>query len=212
MNLSNHLLLTRGSGSKVLIYRTSASTTANLTTYTFTNKSIGTAATDRRVHVIFHSFGNSRTIVTASIGGVSADITVQVNSSNSLVGLLTALVPTSTTADIIVTLSGGASRAAIGVWSSTGLTSNTATDTGTSIATPGTDSLASAVGGFCISGISNNSTSTVTWANITEQYDAQVGGASNYSGASISTTGATISPSATYSANDAGRVAVFATF
>src|SRR3990167_10913097 len=114
VNLSNHLLFGSGTGSKVLIYRTSASTTANLTTYTFTGQLIGSAASDRRVHAIFHSSENSRTIVTASIAGISADITVQVNSSNTLIGLITALIPTDTTADIIVTLSGGAQRGAIG--------------------------------------------------------------------------------------------------
>ena len=212
MNLSNHLLFGSGTGAKVLIYRTSESSTDNKTTYTFTGQSIGSEASDRRVHVIFHSFGNSRTIVTASIGGVSADITVQVNSSSALVGLLTALVPTGTTADIIVTLSGGASKAGIGVWTSTGLTANTATDTGTSIASPGTDSLASAVGGFCISGMSNGTTGTVSWTNISEQYDVQVGDDSRRSGASISTTGATISPTVTYANPHAGRVAIFATF
>ena len=215
MSANQQVLLGLGTGvDKILTFQASASDIANLTTYTFSAQAIGAAAADRRVIVAVHAHGNTGiTISSATIGGVAADISIQNRDASSVSGILIALVPTGTTADVVVTFNAGKARAAIGVWSCTGLTSNTANSTATSLADPTTATLTTTNGGFCIAAVTNNDQfSTLTWTNVTERYDAAVEAAMTASGADADTIGANISPSGAFAGAPGEIAGVFATW
>jgi len=105
-------------------FRASAVDAADLTTYTFSSQPIGTASGTRRV-VVSIGTNSTRTISSVTIGGVSATV----NATNTLSGtahvaLASAVVPTGTTADVVVTLDAAGLGMGIGVWT---LTSGAAT-------------------------------------------------------------------------------------
>jgi hypothetical protein len=90
--------------------------TTNLTTYTFTAASLGTAHADRYVIVGVASVaGFARTISSATIGGVAA--TLNHNQNLGFTGrIISAAVPTGATGDVVLTFSGAMTSCAIGVW------------------------------------------------------------------------------------------------
>ena len=96
-----------------LSYVTALQDTVGRTTYTFTAASIGTADTEREVFVVIQVSKGSlsnRSISSATIGGVAATIATQQltsNSYNAAFFCIRAKVPTGTTGDIAINLSGG---------------------------------------------------------------------------------------------------------
>jgi hypothetical protein len=166
-----------------------------LTTYTFTGKSLGTAATGRRIIVGVTALNSaSRTISSLTVGGHAATQVAFVEASGGggfvPVGLYVIQVDTGTTANIVVTFSAGATRCGIGVFAAYDLLSSTATDTDTSTANPQTDSI-NVDGGGVLVGYAHNWTSGVdttnAWTNLTERFDQSVETtvpSSNHSGAS----------------------------
>lgn len=204
------------SASKTLTYQTAAMDTTDSTkTYTFSGVAIGTAAVDRRVHVTAHTFNiGTPTISSITIGGILATI----NASRSVAGntgsaIATALVPTGTTADIVVTWTSSSDSTGchVGVWSSVGLATSGAYDSDSSVANPQTATLSTLDGGFCIASTAQVVAGTVTWTNATERFDQTDADNHASSGASAATTGADISPSGQWSVVGSGG-AVFATF
>ena len=153
----------------------------NLTTYTLNDVAIGGAHPNREVFLLVHSRSSSgagRNIVSASIGGVSADIHVERTTggfSNELyVGLISAPVPTGTTAQVVIEFDNGCTEIDIGVIRAINLASRTAHDTANVFATEFPDTLDVSVntqaGGFVIAG-SVKSSGTLTWGGVTEEYD-----------------------------------------
>lgn len=201
-----------------LSYQTSASSTSNTDTYTFSATAIGTAAADRRVYVV--AYGGATTgspqIDTCTIGGVLAQRIVRQSSGVSAcvsAGIFVAQVPTGTTADIVVVYTAAMARSAISVWSVTGgINSLSATDSDDNSSDPATKTLTTTADGFLIAGACNDANTTITWTNATERADAVVETALTYSGADAATTGADISPSADFASAGTNRVGVFATF
>ncbi len=188
---------------KVLTYQTHAEDAANLTTYTFSSQAIGTAKYDRRV-IVGVSWNSSQTISSATIGGVSADIIVQHNSGANRCGIIIAAVPTGTTADVVITFSGGLSRCGIGVWSATGLSSNTAVDSdwATAVSNVSTSvTIDTVADGFTVAIACGfiSAGATCSWANVTERYDTSMDTSGIHSGADASTSGSTITPTPTFS-------------
>lgn len=203
-----------GGEPKILTYIGETSATNNATVYTFTGASIGTAASDRRVIVAVMGGGSNSgvTLSSVTVGGVTATINGQATNGNSVGAIVTAAVPTGTTGDIVVTFSGQKERCNVGVWSATGLTSNAAIDFDSGTADPGTATLDAVIGGFCIALAVSSNTTTLTWTNVTENYDVQPESADTASGASAATTAVTIAPSGNYASGSGSLVAVFATF
>ena len=205
-----------GATPKILAYEAGVNSTSNLTTYTFSAADIGTAAADRMVHVVVAGRATTaRTVSSVTIGGVTATANV-FTSSGSLVnvGIYTAAVPTGDTGDVVVTWSGAMTSMRIGVWSSTGLSSATAFDADTSAASPGTATLSTTSGGFCICGVvdSAGDAAAFTWANVTERSDGLLESNISIGFADETTNGADISPSVTYANAPTSYCAVFATF
>ena len=209
------LLMAGGQAPKVLEYLSVQLDNVDRTTYTFSGVSIGTASSDRRIIV---TVGNTNTtlISSATVGGVSATIIVQRVSGggNAFAGVLIANVPTGTTADIVITFAAGVSNCKAGVYSSTGLLSDTATDTGFSDSNPGSDTLTVIPGGFCVGACSmlDFALASPSWTALTVHYsEEQENGVS--SGASTSLiSGTSISPSVDYQTAGTTCTVVFATF
>ncbi len=190
---------------KVLTFRDHAIDATDAATYTYSNKNIGTAAADRIVLVgILGGSTTARTISSVTIGGIAATVRHTQNEGVHTAALYEATVPTGTTATIVVNWSGAHNRCAIVWWTATGLTSGVPVDTdGGWIRAAGATviNLTTVAGGFVI-GFAvhpNPLSGSITWSTLTEEFADQVFefAAARYSGASVATSGSslTISPS-----------------
>ena len=175
-----------GGGAVAITFTESATSTSNLTTYTFSSLNLGTASSGRQIVVA--AFGtSSQTISTLTVGGISASLIVgrTDTSSERRVELWAAPVPTGTSGDVVVTWSGAQIRSGVGVFSMTGALS-TANDTQSDAVASGASSVslnipsnggAIAVGDSATSGLNS-------WTGLTERYDENVEAADYHSGAS----------------------------
>jgi hypothetical protein len=192
---------------KVLTFQTHAEDTSNATTYTFAGKAIGTAAADRRVHVAVAGTQGTRTVssVKVHVPDVATDPTGTTLTQNvsrqdgvTTVALYVGVIASGTTADIVVTWSAGQDRCGIGIWSSTGLTSNSAVDTKAGLATDGAGlnlTPTTVAGGFLIGVVCDHSSGSglSTWTTATERYDVVLEGATPvHSGADYATPGSSV--------------------
>jgi hypothetical protein len=142
---------------------------ANLAVYTFSGVDIGTPAADRRVHI--GNSINSQAVLPDSItvNGVAAVLNVSAQASAGVAQIWTALVPTGTTASIVVTYASARGNGGITVWTSTGLSSNTAFGTGTAVNSLGNADInldvPTKAGGFILAyGVHGNAVvSALTW-------------------------------------------------
>lgn len=165
---------------------------SDATTYTFSSQNLGTASADRYIIVATASrgLGATRSISSATIGGVSATKVAEVantgGGNTSTTCLLIAAVPSGTTGDVAITYDSGMLRCGIGMWAATALTSATPTDTATSTADDPTESTLDVnAGGFAIAVGYTANQATTTWTGLTEKYDAQdLGEGITHSGAS----------------------------
>lgn len=198
-------ILAGTSRQKVVSYLDLKTATNSASSYTLSAASIGTADAQRVVIVgISYVNGDTETISAVTIGGVSASILVQSNSALEAVGagIAAAIVPTGTTADVVVTLTGNVTGIGVGVWATYDLDAASAVATGSN-----TDLSGLAVNaqpfGFVIAVTSNDSSRTMTWSGATEDYDQAFDGVYYCSGASGPTTGSsvTVTPTASGSAD-----------
>lgn len=150
----------------------SAFSVTNLTTYTFTAMSLGTASENRYILVgISARSGTAETISTVTVGGISATQVIDFQDSTSNAGLFIAAVPTGATGNVVVTFTGAMVRAAVGLWAVTGLRSTTPFDT----ATDGVSAYSAAIDiparGFAVGIAFSHETGSLTWTNLTEDFD-----------------------------------------
>jgi hypothetical protein len=160
--------------------------TGNVTTYTFSGASLGAEAADRYIFVTItaaSSTGTARTISSGSIGGVAASIAVQqgaASSSGMTAAIMLAAVPTGTTGDVVVTLSGAGGSCDIGVYRVTGLGSATAFDTAVNSDEAGGGVVSTTIdvpgNGFVIGvAMFEADVATTTWVGASENYDESNG-------------------------------------
>lgn len=197
------------------------SSTADLTTYTFSGENLGTAAADRYIIVVVKSRDSgsgAKSISSVTIGGVTASIIIQKqnNASNSsLAGIAIAAVPTGTTGDVVVTFSEGMLRCAIGLYRATGITPIPA-DFGSSTATNPTYAIDVPAGGFAIGGVanSNGNDGSAVWTGLTERYDSVIEAVMLSTGASDEFAAAqtNLTVTATLSGTNTEPVGVFASW
>ena len=159
---------------KVLTYKGTsydATNITNPTTYTFSTLDFGTASADRVVHaVVAIRLASSGIAITVTIGGVAATQNVNLESSKWYGGVYSAVVPSGTTGDIVVTCAANATACAVTWYASTGLSSAIAVSTVTGNANDA-HILTTVAGGFFIAGNFNQNTRTTTWTNATEDVD-----------------------------------------
>lgn len=195
-------------------YNAFVADTVDRTTYTFTAVDIGTASSTRLVVVTVQGRGNplaNRTISSATIGGVSATL-VSNQSGGNPSAIISAVVTTGTTADVVITWSAGMSICIIGSYSLYDLASNTATQTRTDntwSSGKAEVSLPVENNGIVIGGVSSTTSSSASWSNLNENYDSLQEGRT-YSSASkqMTSTAASYNISVTIGANSAGVLAV----
>jgi len=160
----------------------------NLTTYTFSGKSLGAEASDRYIACTVNgrsSDGGARTISSVTIGGVTATAAGSiVANSGSHCAIYIAAVPTGATGDIVVTWSSTMGDCTVALHRATGVSSTTPTSYVTDTTTALSQSINVNAGGFAV-GISttDDGAATATWSGITERFDDATGGANDQSGA-----------------------------
>lgn len=163
-----------------LTYIGTTSSATNASSYTFTNHAIGTAAADRYVIVGVICDGYNKSGVT--IGGNAATLISDYGDPGIIANVCfyALLVPSGTTATIVVNFVGNVWNCAIFVYNATGLVSVTPTaavfNGTTASKNPLAGSLTIPAGGFCIA-IGENidyETYTVTWGGLTEDTDVPI--------------------------------------
>jgi len=192
-----------------LQFVTSVTTSANNTTYTFSAVNIGTAASDRFVVATVHGHHASSIVMTsATIGGVAATILAQ----NYATTIIMAYVPTGTTADVVVTFSGLEGRCSISIYSLTGRSLDYVVDAKTSQFTTAAGSVTivpTHTDCVVVAASTFESSSSVTWTNATEAFDALSESGTVHSSAYVSTAvSSNLTVTCTGSANLATIVAV----
>jgi hypothetical protein len=170
----------------------------NLSTYTFTSASIGTASLNRLVVVAVGNQSSSGgvTLNSVTIGGINATKARSDASANSGVTSTTeiwyAIVPTGTTATIVCTYSATCVRCCIVIWALYNLQSPTPFATGGVSGNNGTTNTASInipVKGIAIAFSRHDSVTTGTYTNITENADFQFDGDTALAGSGFFLTG-----------------------
>lgn len=187
--------------------------TVNRTTYTFAAQPIGAASATRRVIVVL-STASARAVSSATIGGVAATVdATAAKTGTARLAIISAVVPTGTTADVVVTLNGGAAYMGIAVWTlSTGSpTGQTATSQGV---TPLVMPLTTTAGAACVSVQHTTGTAVATWSYnaSTERWNADIEGTTEtYSGADAIASGTSTDMGSTPSStNSVGLAAAYA--
>lgn len=155
-----------------------ATSTSDLTTYTFSSQALGDAAADRYVAVaVAARSGPTGTISSVTIGGQSATQAVTVGSSAQTGDIWIAAVPSGTTGDVVVTFSTGQARCTIAVYRLTGIGGVTPDDTDTDTVAAGNvmqlDALSVPANGVAIALVASNTASSIswTWTGLTEDTD-----------------------------------------
>ncbi|MFA7667195.1 MAG: hypothetical protein WCY32_13870 [Burkholderiaceae bacterium] len=176
----------RGSGSPSVVtsaYVGGTNNSSSGSSFTFTNHAIGTANANRRVVVIAYPNGSSVTNISGiTIGGNAATEDIKrTNVNNGPVAIYSRAVASGTTATIVVSTNGNASRCRIEVFTVTGSAAvPTILDTGEVYAPSGTtasDTLTVAPDTAVVAGVGINSAAgvTVSWTNLTENSDTNSG-------------------------------------
>ena len=142
--------------------------------YTFTSLSIGTADASRKVYVCVGTRRAAGGAVSSmTIGGVSASavVSVSTNSNANSVAIWCAVVPTGTTATVVVTLAGAsAAYCSVKCYATTG--DHTVEDFQSGSTGPISLSLAVKANGYLIgAGHGANAGPSATWTGITEDTD-----------------------------------------
>lgn len=185
------------------------------TTVTFTGRAVGAAATGRIVvvEVLWTQSASAKTISSATIGGVTATVllngsTIGSASSGSM-GLIYAVVPTGTTADVAITMSASVSGMAIAIHSIYDAASPTPVYSNAVQTTASGDTISDTLSysgtAFCVAMASYAVTAKSTvWTNATEDFDDNsFDGVFSYSAASALQAAATIT--ATFNTSSSTR-------
>lgn len=162
-------------------YIATAESGSNASSYTFSGVSIGTATSDRLVVVVVTSAdtgGNTAALSSVTIGGNAATIHVSSGTSEFITAVASLLVPTGTTANIVLNFSNSIGRAACQtyrVWDYNDATPNaTSTSGGTTNATSRSATVAiPSTGGVAVYGVMCDGSRSVTWTNATEDMEDQ---------------------------------------
>lgn len=167
-------------------------TSNQATTYTFSTQGIGAADGTRRVIVGWAGFGSAgaRSLSSATIAGTSATIHVNISSIDTS-GFFSTLIPTGTTATIVLVFTGAMGNCGIGIWRQINETSSTvhATATDITISASALSASLNIPNNGCLYAVTKFTTITAppitAWTNATERYDGSIEGtADQHSGAS----------------------------
>jgi hypothetical protein len=186
-------------------FTTSAQGPFTTSVVTFAGQSIGQSKPSRVV-VVGIAYLSAAAVASVMVGGISATFLARAGTvGNQPVELWAALVPTGTTATIVVTYAGSTSqRTSISVWSIYDLRTQSPIATAVSVSSPGTVTVASQPKGIVVSLATTNQNSvTFTWSEAGEDYETSVtsGGVITRSGFHTTTTAMATSLTVTYSSS-----------
>jgi hypothetical protein len=193
-----------------ITYTAASQSGSDLTTYTFSSLSIGTADSARTVIVLINGSDVSRTVSSCTVGGNSASLTAGTNIGNNqnFNEIWEVDLASGTSGDVVVVWSGAQDNCSVIIYSALniGPISDVAYDTADTGNVMSAD-LDVTVNGIAIGFCSNNDSSvTFTWSGLTENVDATTEGARSYTGASAAIsaaeTGKTITATMSGTAND----------
>lgn len=178
-----------GQSGPALEYRTNLATTFAASSFTFSS-AIGPPSPTRLVVVTISGvLGDFFSFNSATIGGVSATVVTSAygvsGSANINCVMVQAVVPTGTTANVVVNWSRSMARCAVGVWTIDGVISNTAVTSASGTGNSSTVDLSMNVqpNDAVIGGSLSFSNQPTTWAGLTEDFDIAFS-TSRHSGAS----------------------------
>ena len=143
---------------------------------------IGDASDARAVLVVLHGGATSlRSINYLTVGGILATPCALASVNGGVTAIYGALVPSGTTADVVLAWSGSQDRSACSTYATEDIASFTPFDTGSDLdnSSPYSTSLDIPEGGFALAGLGthNSSSGTFTWSGLSG--DAQVNVESN---------------------------------
>ena len=169
----------------------SAFTSGLVASKTYSGLSIGAVADRDLVIVGVHTHGGGTSLASTTsvtIGGVSGTELADANGNDGtnacVVALYQAIVPTGTTADVVVTFNASHGNGGCVVWTAKNV-NTTAHDTGSSVAANPSDTIGVEAGGIIIGYVATANAYSWTWTNLTENFDSTTGtGGSGHSGAS----------------------------
>lgn len=187
-------------------YRQSAVSSANSAAYTFPGLAIGDPSPTRRVvvGVAWRTGGGTLPLTSVTIGGIPASVDVQPGGANS-VAIVSAVVPTGTTADVVVTLPETTARCGIGVWTlndgePTGQTAQAAVSLTLDL------TVATSAGNVVIAVVATSTAGdTFTWSGASERYDQVVEAGFDHSGADAVAAGSSTPVTVTASTSSTTR-------
>lgn len=187
---------------------------SSLTSYSLAAQAIGAASAERVVFVCVGTRNAGQLASSITIGGISATKAIGATdpSGFNAAEIWYAVVPTGTTATVVINYSVAPPRIGVSVYAAYNLLNGGATtQTGSSSAASPTVSLAPPIHGIAIAYLFGAAAVTVTWAGLTEDVDAQVS-SQNYSSASGIYQTATSPATATPSGAMTNPIMVMATF
>tara|TARA_R110002020_G_scaffold315243_1_gene530398 strand:+ start:325 stop:975 length:651 start_codon:yes stop_codon:yes gene_type:complete len=182
--------------------------------YTFTGKSFGDTATDRRIFVGVYGLDNSGSTITTStvtVGGVSATKVVEVTNDTSINGVSAiwqADVPSGTSGTVVIAFSTTIIKMGYALWRVTGGVDEK--DTASSTSSNFTLSLDVNDNGGAIGYAGNRDTPTWTWTGLTEDFEGTAGSAKHSGASDTFASGGSKTVGANCSGS--GHVTVFASF
>jgi len=178
-------------------YVTGTSSSSDLSVYTFSGVSIGTAASDRLVVVcVSHEKETPRTTTNVTVGGAELDLISSYHGiANQGVSIWASVITTGTTASIVVKHNAVTLCTGITVFTIYGKTTSAAQQTASGSSSGTLSSLIPDDYVVCVACNGAGSASTAT--NYTKRYDVNAGGASIAAGDYVST----ITGSRTFSAS-----------
>lgn len=151
---------------------TNATNDVNVTSITRTAEPIGVAASDRYV-VVAVTWRVTATLNSATIGGATATIHQQHSASNEGSAIISLLVPSGTTATIVLNFSTGVYRVTTHVYNINSLVSNANFDAATATGVDPSVNINVDAGGVIIAvACWGSATVGTTWTGVTERYDA----------------------------------------
>lgn len=212
-------------GKTVAYSDTYVDSSSNLTTYTLPDFDVGAPASDRRIFGIIHwsEGGVHRSLSSVTLGGVSAAIHQQKGHSGGTTGLgvaiVSAVIPSGTTASCSITFSGICSGVAFSSIRTTGMTRSTPFDSDfdenqvtTADLTSSTNVDSKGLIIAAMTGSTNAVNDAVTWTGANEQYDlataAGVHGSMAWQSGLAAETGRTILADITPRANSGNDLVV----
>lgn len=185
-----------------------AQDSTSTSTYTFAGVNIGAESTNRVVVVTVHpNCSASRTVIGVTIGGVAATLDAASAADWRPSAVARAAVPTGTTADIVVTLSGAANRCGINVFAAPFPLALVAADAITAF-NPSV-SVATAAGGWLVAGSGKPDNYNMVWTGATEVYETPMGTGPRLGAAYALTTGSTVTVTQTSSGASGLAVATY---